>query len=167
MEEADASQAGADAHGPFGVPPDYSAALAAQLAEAADLAHAHWAAGRRVVVCCKFGYNRSASTVLALLARHRGEPLAAGLAQLRAARPKVYPNIETWPSLLAIEAAAGLSRSVSEAELLAHHSWAPGRRQREKSLALLRALSDECMAPDVAARPSFAALSARLIAARL
>jgi len=144
MEEADARAcaAGAGAAGdgdgggavlPLGVTRAYAAALRAQLEAAADAAAAHLRDGRRVVVACKYGANRSASAVLALLARHERVPLLDGLQRLRAARPKVYPNIETWTSLLAIEAAAaaagalpaGAAPSVSEEELLHWHSWSP------------------------------------------
>lgn len=136
MEEADARCAGAGAVAgsddpaasellPLGVTRAYAGALRAQLERAADAAHAAHAQGRVVVVACKYGCNRSASTLLALLARHHGVPMAEGLAQLRAARPRVYPNIETWPSLLAIEAAALGRASLTEEELLAHHGWSP------------------------------------------
>jgi hypothetical protein len=142
MEEADARAcaAGAGAAGdggaallPLGVTRAYAAALRAQLEAAADAAAAHLRDGRRVVVACKYGANRSASAVLALLARHERVPLLDGLQRLRAARPKVYPNIETWTSLLAIEAAAaaagalpaGAAPSVSEEELLRWHTWSP------------------------------------------
>ena len=167
MVEADARLAdatGADA-ARFGVTAEYSAALAVQLAEAADLAQGHLAEGRRVVVACKFGANRSASAALALLARHRGVPLAAGLELLRAARCKVYPNIETWPSLLAIERAALGRNSLSERELLSFHTWAPAPRRRAKAAAAratLRALARDCVVPDVAARPSLRECVTRL-----
>lgn len=132
MEEAtaEASAGGAAAGAPrrLGVSEAYAAALRRQLVAAADVAAAHLAAGRRVVVACRFGCNRSASTVLTLFARHRGTPMLDGLAALRAVRPKVYPNIETWPALLEIEVQARGATSISEQELLDFHAWAPARR---------------------------------------
>ena len=142
MEEADARASGEPGEQPLlalGVTAAYAQALRGQLEAAADAAAGHLAAGRRVVVACRYGANRSASTVLALLARHRATPLADGLAALRAARPKVYPNIETWPALLAIEADALGAASLTEEELLAHHAWAPHRRAARANARALAA----------------------------
>ena len=79
---------------------------------------------------------------------YRDEP-ARAVRELRAVRAKVYPNVETWSSLLAIERAALCSTSVSESELLRHHSWAP------KNLA----------AQELAAAASAAAVAAAVAAA--
>ena len=112
----------------LGVTAAYTAALRRQLVEAADAAAAHLAAGRRTVVACRYGYNRSASAVLCLLMRHRALPLLYGLEALRAVRAKVYPNIETYAALLEVEAEALGGNSLTEEELLLHHAWAPARR---------------------------------------
>jgi len=141
----------ADARGDGGVTAAYTAALRAQLEAAADAAAGHLAAGRRVVVVCKYGANRSASAVLALLARHRGLPMADGLSMLRRARPKVYPNIETWPALLAIEAASLGACSLTEEELLEHHAWSPRRRVLKGAAAATAAATATATATEAVA----------------
>jgi hypothetical protein len=88
----------------------------------------------------KLHYNRSASSVLSYLVLFKETSLIIGLETLRKARPKVYPNIETWPSLLKIEessclnnnsstlgseAGACTSPSITMEEILTYHAWSP------------------------------------------
>lgn len=112
----------------------YTSTLEAQLREAAAIIHSHVSLGRRIVVACKYGYNRSASSVLSYLVLFKETSLINGLETLRRSRPKVYPNIETWPSLLRIEESSclnnnsstqGSGSSVTMEEILEYHAWSP------------------------------------------
>ena len=112
----------------------YTSTLESQLREAAAIIHSHVSLGRRIVVACKYGYNRSASSVLSYLVLFKETSLINGLETLRRSRPKVYPNIETWPSLLRIEESSclnnnsstqGSGSSVTMEEILEYHAWSP------------------------------------------
>lgn len=109
----------------FGVTEQETTDLKNWLWSAADTIHGAVSAGHRVLVNCKFGYNRSASSVLVYLLRFHATPVLQGLVKLRAARPKIYPNLETWPALLALEKQVLGFNSISEAEVLEWHLWAP------------------------------------------
>jgi hypothetical protein len=125
----------------------YTTRLRAQLLEAAGLARAQLEAGKRVVVACKYGYNRSASVVLALLATGvgagAGAPLLEILERLRLVRKKVYPNFESWPALLAIERDAGALQedgpgggALSLDELERFHAWSPRNRKKVEAVGI-------------------------------
>jgi protein-tyrosine phosphatase len=111
----------------------YTSTLEAQLREAAAIIHSHVSLGRKIVVACKYGYNRSASSVLSYLVLYKETSLIIGLETLRKARPKVYPNIETWPSLLRIEESSCLNNNsstlgsgrITMEEILTYHAWSP------------------------------------------
>jgi protein-tyrosine phosphatase len=125
----------------------YTARLRAQLLEAAGLARAQLEAGKRVVIACKYGYNRSASVALALLSTGvgagAGAPLLESLERLRVARPKVYPNFESWPALLVIERESGALQedgpaggALSLDELERFHAWSPRNRKKIEAVGV-------------------------------
>jgi len=135
MEEADMKKL---KDGMESLAESYTKRLEEQLREAADIILSHMSLGRRVVVACKYGYNRSASAVLSYLVLYQSTSLLDGLEKLRLSRPKVYPNVETWPSLLRIEessnpqgsgADALTSPSLTMDEILTYHAWSPRNKR--------------------------------------
>jgi len=117
----------------------YSVRLENQLREAAALINDNLSLGKRVIVACKYGYNRSASSVLAYFVLYRSMNLIDGLELIRTARPKVYPNFETWPSLLQIEKSkcvnstgeATMSPSLELEDIIKYHAWSPRNKTLE------------------------------------
>ena len=114
----------------------YTVNLENQLREAAALINDNLTLGRRVIVACKYGYNRSASSVLAYFVLYRSMNLIDGLELIRSVRTKVYPNFETWPALLSIEKSmivsngesAAVSPSLQWEDIMAYHAWSPKNR---------------------------------------
>lgn len=114
----------------LGVTQEYAENLQAQLILGADSIANHVAENRRIVVACKYGFNRSASVVLSYLMKYKKITLINGLQQLRSVRPRVYPNIETYHSLLNIERDSFISSSITEDELLEYHLWSPQNKKK-------------------------------------
>jgi len=132
MEEADIRKL----HYSIEDPNPYTVNLENKLREAAAVINDNLTLGRRVIVACKYGYNRSASSVLAYFVLHRSMNLIDGLELIRSVRTKVYPNFETWPSLLKIEKSmvvsngesATMSPSLEWEDIMTYHSWSPRNR---------------------------------------
>mmetsp|Transcript_101995 Transcript_101995/g.179617 ORF Transcript_101995/g.179617 Transcript_101995/m.179617 type:complete len:269 (+) Transcript_101995:1-807(+) len=72
--------------------------------EATEFIHCHISHGRPVLVHCRAGVSRSASTVLAYMVQHRNYSLHDAFFHLRAHRPIVTPNLGFMEKLCEFEA---------------------------------------------------------------
>lgn len=87
-------------------------------------------AGGAILVHCKMGVSRSASTVLAYLMKSQGWSLDEAFANLKARRPIVQPNEGFWSQLLVYE---GMLRAVDKRWIEVHDQSA--RRAKADTFA--------------------------------